>query len=1510
LYCKAGAGYCAKDAAGVERCTGSGGGGGGGTVTSVDCIAGLTCTPDPITGSGTTGIGPAQVTDTMLADNYSGVGACAASKFVTTLNDDAAPTCTQPAFSDISGTLALAQVTDDASSGKCLVSGGGAGDPNWATCPGGSTAFSSITTGVNTIPATMTVGNGSSMLTSGTGTIAATTATALAANPTDCSANQYATTIAANGNLTCAQVDYSQLTGTPSTFAPAAHNFLDSTVHNNTLTGTPVRGDLVVANSTPAWAKLAKGTADQAFRMDGTGTDPGWGTLPLATGTSGNYVADTTCGNGIDCSATSHGATISFNTDSSEDQFMFDLGSTNLNCVGKTGAAGVGSSGAINGLLQYCSAAVLKTAALGNATGESTAAANGSVNLATDITGTLPLANLTDDAAASKCLVSGGGLGDPNWATCPGGGSFTLSDGTNTQTINSGDTMTAAAGNGLDVLVGATDTFTFSLESPIYVTNTAGVDCTGATDSTAGVNTALTAAAGKTLLIPGGCKLGLASPASSNTFCTASGAPLPCCTGSGTGTCHVSLSVPSNTHIFCVDSTAGFVALKQRCTGGTYPGAACNVDAECLGGGTCDNDFGSASANPCTSSTCYAPTAADTYIMVHDSSTASDGIRIDNCSFWTGQADPFQRCTGTGGNSGDPCRQECAGGGFVGFGCQQDSDCPGSTCLRTADCTGGAGTGTCGAGSSHPCCSGVPHSASSVSTAKIDPIALERTTTAQLYNINVYDHFVGDFAVKTNHFATLSDVNGAAEITSCTTPLPASPGSTNSCLNGSKGACCYGPALFATPAPVQPTTAVTDGIVVGAGSQLGRVSGRGTTTGISSSCTSCRGVRMDECTIIPTASTGPGTASQGFKVGQNSVIAKSQAQFIASGGTGINLNGTDASAIENKIGGAATTGVLLNAADGRSTDNIIVFSSGASSSAIGIDIEAANASVNGNYVSGNMTAGTGIKINGSQGTISNNQIVSTSNDTLQNAMIFDTNGSSASVTGNYIQRVHDNAFWLKGAVTNIRIIGNTSSLGNAAATTALHPIHVLNDGSGNQHVIQGNIFEHGWRGYATGAASNSLTNTIISGNRFVGLSGAPMAAGGAGVAVASNYFNLGGALFSPGVGLTCDASCSNRGVVCQQDSDCTSCNGSVQKCIPEAIVGYIGAPTASNPATHNSWVGNIVFNSNQTTKQCGGTTTFAGSQCATAGNTCAGGASCTGGPPSTCASGSESGVMCCAGAAPTCTARTDTPYLRAVDYGAATAISLFMFSGNQVFGGNANAVGIDFQSSASLGNLTVGDSAIIGNIFYGGGFANTTGIKYSTSGTYTNVNVNGNNFTQLTTDIANYKSTYGENSFPPATANIASDFTTGSTTFVNVTGLQFPILANRAYNFRCDFLYTAAATTTGIAFAMTGPTSPTTFTYATRICTGINGTAGQGTICTTASTDAFFEQVGNGDDSTATATTDTFSTTNPSFAKIEGIILNGANAGNLTARVKAEVAANVTVKAGSSCIVYQTPAGS
>ena len=55
-----------------------------------------------------------------------------------------------------------------------------------------------------------------------------------------------------------------------------AHNLL-SAIHGDTVAASPVRGDLIVANATPAWTKLAKGTAGQFLQMGSAATDPGWG---------------------------------------------------------------------------------------------------------------------------------------------------------------------------------------------------------------------------------------------------------------------------------------------------------------------------------------------------------------------------------------------------------------------------------------------------------------------------------------------------------------------------------------------------------------------------------------------------------------------------------------------------------------------------------------------------------------------------------------------------------------------------------------------------------------------------------------------------------------------------------------------------------------------------------------------------------------------------------------------------------------------------------------------------------------------------------------------------------------------------------------------------------------------------------------------------------------------------------------------------------------------------------
>lgn len=86
---------------------------------------------------------------------------CSANQFATTIAANGDLTCAQPSFSNLSGAATDSQIPDN------------------------------ITISL------------------------AATATALAADPSDCSAGQFATTIAASGNLTCAAVTYSNLSGSP-----------------------------------------------------------------------------------------------------------------------------------------------------------------------------------------------------------------------------------------------------------------------------------------------------------------------------------------------------------------------------------------------------------------------------------------------------------------------------------------------------------------------------------------------------------------------------------------------------------------------------------------------------------------------------------------------------------------------------------------------------------------------------------------------------------------------------------------------------------------------------------------------------------------------------------------------------------------------------------------------------------------------------------------------------------------------------------------------------------------------------------------------------------------------------------------------------------------------------------------------------------------------------------------------------------------------------------------------
>ncbi len=83
--------------------------------------------------------------------------------------------------------------------------------------------------------------------------------------------NQYLTGIDASGNFLRKQIDYGELSGVPSTFAPAGHTIL-STAHTDTTAAALVRGDgLFAIGATPTLQRLAHPSVTGGyFKWNGT----------------------------------------------------------------------------------------------------------------------------------------------------------------------------------------------------------------------------------------------------------------------------------------------------------------------------------------------------------------------------------------------------------------------------------------------------------------------------------------------------------------------------------------------------------------------------------------------------------------------------------------------------------------------------------------------------------------------------------------------------------------------------------------------------------------------------------------------------------------------------------------------------------------------------------------------------------------------------------------------------------------------------------------------------------------------------------------------------------------------------------------------------------------------------------------------------------------------------------------------------------------------------------------
>jgi hypothetical protein len=141
--------------------------------------------------------------------------------------------------------------------------------------------------------------------------------------------------------------------------------------------------------------------------------------------------------------------------------------------------------------------------------------------------------------------------------------------------------------------------------------------------------------------------------------------------------------------------------------------------------------------------------------------------------------------------------------------------------------------------------------------------------------------------------------------------------------------------------------------------------------------------------------------------------------------------------------------------------------------------------------------------------------------------------------------------------------------------------------------------------------------------------------------------------------------------------------------------------------------------------------------------------------------------------------------------------------------------------------------------------------------------VNALNLVVLASDVTNNN----------ATANTAQD----------VTGLSFAVVGGETYRFRFNVLYTAAATTTGSAWMINGPASPTLLSYRYQVgLTTTSETVGQATAY----------------DIPATSNASSPATTG-NIAVVEGIIKPSAS-GTVILRFRSEITSSAIVaKAGS-----------
>jgi len=138
------------------------------------------------------------------------------------------------------------------------------------------------------------------------------------------------------------------------------------------------------------------------------------------------------------------------------------------------------------------------------------------------------------------------------------------------------------------------------------------------------------------------------------------------------------------------------------------------------------------------------------------------------------------------------------------------------------------------------------------------------------------------------------------------------------------------------------------------------------------------------------------------------------------------------------------------------------------------------------------------------------------------------------------------------------------------------------------------------------------------------------------------------------------------------------------------------------------------------------------------------------------------------------------------------------------------------------------------------------------------------------------------------TADVTNNNGTANT-IASVTGLSFPVLAAKLYWFEFHIVYTAAATSTGSRWSITGPASPTYLDYSSEY-----------SLTTTTTTRNVFLQAY---DAPAGANATSAATGN-NYAQIIGVIQPSVD-GDVTARFASEVASSAIVAKINSFVRYR-----